>query len=213
MPRSTRDGSQNLTQLHSTLAVPKAQLAVVSPCSECKNRRTEAKDGKSACPRLALRQKEEQGKASGQPLPPAYDLALKTGTSSDALANPVYDDENNHILIWAAHLQDNMGVYRDGKLVPESVLGSANFDTDYIVCSQLPYMLGESEAAYRARGAYRGWDSLETVEIQPFPLDVAHPGVEADYDSLRVAGYARKIDVPYNYPRQPVSKDLSPQGM
>lgn len=187
----------------------RTQLAVVSPCSQCKNQRAVDADGKPACPRRALLKQAADAQAIGKPLSTAFDPALLTGTDSDALANPVYDAENHHILVWTANLADNMG-FKDeasGLIVPK--LLDDNFDTDYIQCHAKPYTAGMNEATYFLQGALSEWDTLEAVSVSTQYLDPTEPDAP---DLLHVEGYVRRVDLAYRYPRRSLSKDLSARG-
>jgi hypothetical protein len=208
-----------LVQISSLTDIPRAAMGVVSPCSTCKNKREEVKDGKPACPRLKLRKFVRDRAAVGQPLSPAFAPALLTGTEgtdqegSDALRNPVYSDDQGHILVWAALLRENTGVFDEqGNVVVKPLSPPlADFDTDYIQCGALPYVVRKTEAEYFQLGAYKEWDLLECVSIS-HQMEIQVDGIENAFDELRVEGFANKVNFAYTFPRLPVDQDLHPRG-
>jgi hypothetical protein len=193
------------------------EKAILSPCSTCKNKRDEPKDGKPACPRLVWQKYVKDLKDKGRDVPAALSPALLKGTegtdqeSSDALRNPVYSDDSHHILLWAAALADNKGVYnQQGDLLSPHIL-DPEFDTDFIQCRSLPYAVQDYEASYFMKGAYRENDTLEITEENRNQMSLS-TGEVADFDPIRVAGTAQKVDFPFRFNRKPVAKDLAPRG-
>lgn len=194
------------------------EKAIVSPCSSCKNKLDRPDNGKPACPRLMWKRMADDMQQRGQDIPEALGPALLTGTEgtdqegTSALLNPVYSDDNHHILVWAAALKDNSGQYdQDGNLISPTILDPA-FDTTYIQCKSLPFSVGCTEAEYFMNGAYREGDLLQiSMEWEGNQLSTAD-GQVTDFDPVKVAGCARKIDFPYHFNRQPVQQDLVPRG-
>jgi hypothetical protein len=202
-------GAKNLAQLFNALDVPRAGLAVVSPCSQCSNQRSEPKDGKPACPRRAWKKYIGDLQTNGGVLGPGLDLVQITGTSGDALANPVYSDDQHVILVWAAHLRDNMGVLDEqGNVVTPQIL-DPGFNTDFIKCNPNPYVVRDTEANYFLRGAYREFDTLEAVSVQN---QHQAPGNDGSFAPLPIEGYAQRVDFVYRFNRQKVEMDLTPRG-
>lgn len=201
---------------------PRVHLAIVSPCSTCKNHREEPEGNKPACPRRALLKLARDREKDGKPLSPSFSPALLTGTEgtdqqgSDALANPVYSDDQHHILVWAAHLEDNMGVYeKSGELVSPPLWSQGqmeDFNTEYLHCNNLPYVVRETEASYFQQGAYKEWDTLECLETRSPQLLGSAPGTVTDFDPIKVEGFAKKVNLAFGFPRQPVEQDLHPRG-
>jgi hypothetical protein len=202
-------GANNLAQLFESMGVSRGHLAVVSPCSQCVNQRAESKDGKPACPRRAWKKYIGDLVANGGEVDPGLNLVQITGTSGDALTNPVYSDDQHVILVWAAHLQDNMGEFDSaGNLLTPQIL-DPGFNTDYIRCNPKPYVIRDTEANYFLRGAYREFDTLETVSMQNQHLV---PGNEGQFVPLPVEGHAQRVDLAYRFGRRRLEMDLTPRG-
>lgn len=209
-----------LVQISSLTDMPRSNMGVVSPCSTCKNKRAEVEDGKPACPRLRLIKYAQDRAGAGQPLPQAFAPALLTGTEgtdqegTNSLRNPVYSDDQGHILVWAALLRDNTGVFDEkGNVIVKPLAPPlpGDFNTDYIQCSSLPFVVRNTEAEYFQLGAYQEWDALECVSVA-HQLDTQVEGEETKFDQVQVEGFARKVNFAYTFPRLPVDQDLHPRG-
>ncbi len=194
------------------------EKAIVSPCSTCINQRSEAKDGKPACPRRQWMAHAKQLESAEQPIPPSLNPVLLTGNENtdndgtDSLRNPVYSDESHHILVWVAKLEDNKGVYdkETGNRVQPHIL-DPSFDTDYIQCTSKPYSIRDTEANYFMKGAWKEGDLLEVDETPKDQLGLVE-GEQAEFDPVKVNGVAQKIDFPFKYNRKPIEKDLAQRG-
>jgi hypothetical protein len=215
---------KSLVQINS-LPTSQVGYGVVSPCSTCKNQRDIETDGKPACPRRFLLRFAKERADSKHPLSGSYAPALLTGTEgtdkegTDSLLNPVYSDDQGHILVWVAHLQDNMGVYdRDGKQIvgplwaPKEQEIDQAYDTDHIHCNALPYVVRETESVYFQSGAYREWDAVEATKVLSFQLDAGLGDDSSNAEAVKVDGFARKVNLAFGFPRLPVEQDLHPRG-
>jgi hypothetical protein len=194
------------------------EKAIVSPCSSCTNQRSEAKDGKPACPRRQWIARAEQLAEAGEPIPESLNPVLLTGyegtdkDGTDSLRNPVYSNDSHHILVWIAKLDDNKGIYdrETGKRTQPHIL-DPGFDTDYIQCTFQPYSVKDTEANYFMKGAWKEKDLLEVSDTPKDQLGLGE-GEQAEFDPVKVNGSAQKVDFPYKYNRKSVDKDLSPRG-
>jgi hypothetical protein len=187
-------------------------LAVVSPCSSCKNQLTVSSDNKPACPRRVLAQNLAIMESNGTDTTPLQHMALygTEGTSNEgdgSYRNPVYSDDLHAILVWAAFLEDNGGVYdSQGNLVCPSLL-NPSFDTSYIQCRSIPVTLRENEATYFQNGALAENDQLEvTISARQ---QMTTDGSE---QSILIDGFCKKVNFIFYHPRTPLNKDLCPAG-
>lgn len=113
-------------------------------------------------------------------------LLSASGTDqTDKLANPVYLETENTVLIWVATLDRNQGAFKDGKRVCPDIL-NPGFDTNYINCRDYPYTIKQSEIEMYGGGVYKEGDQLE---VTSFPS----PQVNSVGDQIPVAGFAKKV--------------------
>lgn len=138
----------------------KIDLGVISPCSNCKNRRSKQltkklANGKEvilpACPRVAVKEAQKNSRLSDdQDSVQHLMLAGKDG----AFSNPILDDQNKTYWIWVARLLDNSGSYdMEGQFDRSNPDGSSElcppitarnwdkkggYDTDFMQCMALP---------------------------------------------------------------------------
>jgi hypothetical protein len=123
------------------------------------------------------------------------DYLLQSGTDSeDKLANPVYFQDGQTIAVWVASLQDNRLTLRpDGNVVTGSILKRDSFDTRYIRCQPMPFILEESWAEMLVKGAYKERDQ---VLVKPVREDQRHEGTSDLFPGpvVQVAGFVRKVD-------------------
>jgi hypothetical protein len=181
------------------------RLALVSPCSTCKNQLTAAgPNGQPTCPRRVLQ--------AGGATTTATDHLVLYGTEGTAnegdgsYRNPVYWTDGHAILVWIALLGDNGGVYDGaGNPVTPGIL-DPGFDTSHIQCRPLPIVPRDSEAAYFQHGALAENDQLEVslTSSQQQAMDTGAP--------VLIDGFGKKVSFVFNHPRTPVNKDLCPAG-
>lgn len=138
-------------------------LAIVSPCSDCKNRRDMTKDGKPSCPRMFWERRKKEAEKSDTPsdAPPEY-LTRHGKKESGGLENPVNFREGNIRLVWIATIEENRAILNsDGSTKNPSILsGKDAFDTDYIVCRQLPCIPGDAEASWFGGRQLHEWNHV-----------------------------------------------------
>lgn len=209
-----KTNSVNLTQVPHNLPIPLSHLAIVSPCSSCKNQLAENANGRPACPRRRAVQRKADLEARGLDTSSTDHLVL-TGTDGNDLANPVYVDteESGAILVWVATLKDNPGV-RDGQgnLLTPHIL-NPSFDTQYINCRPLPVVPRDNEAAFFQKGAWAEGDTLEVTIISNQQLnDSPDSDSVDDFQPVLIDGFASKVNFVFRVPRKPVNKDLAPAG-
>lgn len=196
-------------------------LAVVSPCSQCKNQLSEQVDGKPFCPRRKaqadLQEYEDNNQGNqDQRLAPLAAYGTE-GTSSDgdqSLRNPVYLDQQKTTLVWIATLRDNSGVPGpDGTLIAPSILDPTFLTdhTEYIQCRPRPFLPAEHEAHYRQVGGLKEMDFIEARQFSgQQTTDVPDP-IEG-YQMLLVDGTVSKVSLMNNTPRTAVELDYNIQG-
>jgi hypothetical protein len=187
-------------------------LAVVSPCSACKNQAALAVDGKPACPRRAAQSELQSAQAAGVDTSAIQHLALfgTEGTAQEgngSLLNPVYSSDLHAILVWVALLIDNGPLTdRSGNQISPNIL-DPSFDTSYIQCRSIPVTPRDNEAAYFQKGAFAEMDQLE-VSLSAFQQMTA----DSQAKPLLIGGTTQKMNFIFNHPRTPVNKDLCPSG-
>lgn len=153
-------------------------LAIVSPCSTCKNKNAfpvEDKDGKIGnkffCPRLHWKEVKNAMESSNDNAVKNNAQYLRhlvlTGTDDDKLTNPISDKDGGSILVWVANIQDNEDI-RDaaGKIISPSILsGEGSFQTERIVCSSLPFVPENSSVEYNQAGRLEEWSPVLTTSL------------------------------------------------
>lgn len=196
---------------------PSVYLGIASPCSTCLNQRSVVSDdGKPACPRrIAASQKLE---LDDNNLDSSYlDLVVLTGVQpgqqddgTKPLANPVYDDASNSILVWAATFKDNgPTIGPSGNLLSPDIL-DPSFSSDWLQCKPIPFTPRDSEAQYFQKGCLMEGDQVEiSVSAQQQVVGTT----TGDSQALALAGTIHKVNAYGQYPRQPVSKDLVISGL
>jgi hypothetical protein len=204
----------NLTQVFPTLATPQNHLAVVSPCSSCKNQLAENSAGKPACPRRLIAQRKKDMESQGTDTTALQHL-VETGTSDESLANPVYLDGENagSILVWIATIKDNSGVRdKDGTILSPHIL-HPDFDTTFIQCRPLPIVPRDHEAAFFQKGAWAEGDTLDASIISNQQLSTI-PDISStdDFMPVLIDGFGSKVNFAFRFPRKHVNKDLAPSG-
>lgn len=198
-----------------------AALAVVSPCSQCKNQLAEQADGKPFCPRrkaqanLKAFMDANQGNPDTRLEPLAAFGTEGTPSQGDnSLHNPVYLDDKNITLVWIAALRDNSGVLGDdGGQVAPSILDPSFIPdhTEYIQCRPRPFLPAEHEAHYRQVGGLKEGDFVEARRFES-QQTIADPDATQGYQTVLLEGTVSKVSLAYNTPRTPVELDHNVQG-
>jgi hypothetical protein len=140
-------------------------LALVSPCSTCKNQQATSSPGLPVCPRrqwqaLVSSLQQTNGDISNISHLALYGTEGTTSSGDGSLRNPVYSSDMHTIMVWTALLKDNVGIVgNDGVLVTSSILES-NFNNKYIVCNRLPFVPRDQEATYFQKGAFSEGDQI-----------------------------------------------------
>lgn len=188
----------------------KGSLAIVSPCSSCKNQAAEWSEGTpNYCPR---RYWQNHVKAMQEQYPNQVrgdEFLTLTGTQDDSLSNPVYWDSGNSTVVWIAYLSDNQAIIEaDGKVTnPDITAGiDGGFDTSKIQCNLHPCIQATSEADQRMIGRLEEW---QPVQIESFPSPQLDPETG---DVLPLAGSARRTSLLYKTPRIPLIDHDAPEG-
>lgn len=187
-------------------------LAIVSPCSTCKNQQASPSPGLPVCPRRQWQAELERLKSTGEKTTNIEHLALygTEGTTSEgdgSLRNPVYSDSLHSIIVWSALLKDNTGlVDSKGNQITTSIL-DPQFDTTYIVCDKLPFVPHDQEATYFQKGALSEGDQITAVKTSGSQLVIGDMSM-----SVLTNGYVNKVSFILNSPRKHLPQDLSPAG-
>jgi len=196
-------------------------LAIVSPCSTCKNQNVAAgTDGKPQCPRrywqsLNKNVPPDLSLATG-PVPDtgaeSYPLLALTGnerdgdTTSTSLVNPVYWNDGNSILVWVAKLKDNSPIVNNGQVVNNDIL-SDSFDTSYINCCEYPYVPVGNENEYFQRGALKESDQIVVTDI---PCEQLFGDT---FQGTPFGGTLQRANFFFNVPRVPTDDHQCPEGV
>ena len=178
---------------------PRIQLAIVSPCSTCKNARAKIdEDGRSPCPRaawIARRDEKEfptpirnQELFSGGEMPPSWLFAPRD-------INPVHlENLNRQVLMWVATVASNgMGVL------------DPSFNTENIICEGLPYVPDTTMKQYYHHGELKGH---QPVMLTEFP-DLRRWD---DVAGIYIGGFARPVDFPSSFLKVQVPLDFGIPG-
>jgi hypothetical protein len=188
----------------------RGQLAIVSPCSTCKNQAAEwTEDTTNYCPRRFWQSQVKNMEEQYPDQVRGAEFLSLTGTKSDALANPVYWDEGNSTIVWIAYLSDNQAaVDAQGKVTnPDITVGEAGgFDTSRIQCNLHPCIQGTSEADQRSMGRLEEW---QPIEVSPITVPQNDPQTT---DVLPLEGTVRRTSLLYRTPRIPVFDHEAPEG-
>ena len=197
-----------LSQSIPSLSLARTYLAVVSPCSQCSNKRSSPDpiSGAPACPRLLWAAYAAELAAASQDISALAPLLLTGNSSNTQLSNPIYSDDQDATLVWIATLKDNSGVYdEDGNVVTTQIL-DPDFDTTYIRCQTYPFTPGVSKTTYRANGSFREMDNLEARILYNHQL------ADITNDPVVIAGTASKIQFGFLQPQTKVNLDTCPVG-
>jgi hypothetical protein len=192
-------------------------LAIVSPCSTCKNQLAVANGNKPACPRRkaqAAQQEFQQNQFSstvGDPLALTGNEDNPDASGSTGLVNPVYSTKDNSILVWVAAVKDNVGLTDNKGNVIYTDLMDPNFDTTYITCKVNPVTPEKNEADYFQAGAWAEWDQVN-VDTLPTMQTIKDPNQQGTTTSIPVEGTAKKLNMTYYAPRAPINRDFSSPG-
>jgi len=181
-------------------------VAVVSPCTSCKNHRlTYTDEGYWPCPRKVWAERARTETIENT----VPDYLIEAGSTDDSgsLVNPVYAEDFNLILIWTADVAENCGLYVHGtdQVITPSIL-DPDFDSTYIKCSPLPSLPMETEASYYQNGAYKEGETVINFGIQPFQ-------VPASDRPLLLAGFVKRLDVAFFTSYKTQDEDVIISGM
>jgi hypothetical protein len=190
---------------------PGTYYGIVSPCSCCQNQRSDVKPGLAPCPRRVIQQQRDELKAAGADTSQIEHLCVSGTSDPSQLKNPVYWDDGNSIMVWVALLSDNAGAYdKDGNQLTPQLLSQA-FDNTYINCHYLPCVPRETEAAYRANGAYMEGDEVEVILALP-QQQAPTPDAAGNYGTAKIDGFVRKVNFLTSQSRIKLPKDLGITG-
>lgn len=192
-------------------------LGIVSPCSTCKNQRavTDLEGRANICPRRSTISKGLDalaGTADDQVTASYYTQLMLTGTDDDpsltaSLKNPVYDTDNGSVLVWIALLKDNPAtIDQTTGTVLNPPITDPSFDTDYIVCSSLPFTPNSDEHGYFLKGALK---EGETAVVHENKGQYTADGTQL----LHVAGSVDRASFLGSIKRNPVIEDNCPAGI
>jgi len=202
-------------------------LAIVSPCSQCKNQLDATKDGKPFCPRRMWQTSLAQNEANGESDPSIESLAAYGTEGTDAegdksLRNPVYLNDGKTVLVWIATLRDNSGIHdTNGNPVVPSILDPSFIpdNTDYIRCRLFPFVPAVHEAAYRQSGAMKEGDQVVATLVQRQQFSATEDEPQDDSTSeatgrtpIKIDGIVNKVNFVQGAPRAQVDYDYNVQG-
>jgi hypothetical protein len=211
------DQAVAIGQQYQGMSHPEVYVGMVSPCTTCLNQRSiTSADGKPPCPRrVAASQKLELDNNNMDST--FWNLVVLTGVQqgqqddgTKPLANPVYDNASNSILVWAAAFKDNgPTIGPSGNLLSPDIL-DPNFSSDWLQCKPLPYTPRDSEAQYFQKGCLMQGDQ---VEISGSLRQQVTANPDGTSQALPLGGTVHKVNASGQYPLQPVSKDLCVSGL
>ena len=207
---STRKISADTVRtLGITSNLPKRQLAIVSPCSTCRNF-TAAQDEndkfRPTCPRrFWIDTVEQMGDENSYP-----DYLSESGTDDlHKLINPVHSEANATIFTWVAIQENNRGVVDEsGSQLAVGILHpdfDPEKDSKYLQCEQLPYVPEDHQASLFQQGVLH---EMDQVYVESFHSEQLDPAGE----SVWSAGTLKKASFPFNFSLLSARRDNNPAG-
>jgi hypothetical protein len=194
------------------------ELGIVSPCSTCKNQRASSIVGGAMnyCPRRRWQNQyvtEIAGTPDQQVDASNIEQLALTGNDSDPsttaqLNNPVYDIDNQSILVWIALYTTNRAIRSPGSGIivnPGLSEGLDVFDTEYIQCESMPYTPNIDEHGYFMNGALKEGDPIQVSKN----MDQFVPGGS---EFKPISGSVQRSSIAGTIPRNPTLSDNSPSG-
>jgi hypothetical protein len=193
-----------------------SKLAIVSPCSTCKNQRSEPDaNGLAACPRRFWQNQAKivAARQNSNDVTSHFPVLIATGkerygdTSGGALINPVYWDQGNCIAVWVAKLEDNQAIVSDTGRITNTDILSDSFDTTYTNCSLYPYTPEGNENEYFQKGSLKEGERImvtDTSQQQLFSDNLL---------AVPIGGTVKRANFFYKVPRTPVDDHQSPEGL
>jgi hypothetical protein len=187
----------------------KVSLALVSPCSDCKNQRSEPNEQFPACPRQYWdrRLKESQADDSGVEAPPDYLTRKGREDDAESYENPVSWEEGQVRLIWVAALEENRAILKPDSSVLNPDILNAGFDSQYITCRHLPYISNCREGEYYAGNQLREKNFVLATQVTIPQYDEADPT-----RLVQLAGFVQKVTPLQKFVVTPGKKSVNPKG-
>lgn len=192
------------------------QMAIISPCSTCKNQLTEYDPNdlrKLPCPRRVLKQRYDANQAAkAGPTDPGYipPYLVASGTDDpNKLANPVIDSPQ--ALVWIALVDDNQGIQdAKGNVICKSILDNG-FDTTYIRCQPVPYIPRTTISKWSAEGYWKEgrqvWASDHRHAALPDSVDQA-----STQNPIAIAGSVEPGDFAFFFNKVDPPQQTFPSG-
>ena len=188
-------------------------MAVVSPCSRCKNLRSDPVNNLAACPRRHWDEVAQQASTSAGAAPAAYLTRHNKANSGQQLENPVYISDLKTIVIWIAAVEENREILDPvGNLVNPSILemqvsgsGTGSFDTNYITCHHFPCMPSPHSATLFQGGQFSEGEQLILTQTKMQQL-------HADDSPVSISGFAQRGSLLFNTPVARPSRDVNQSG-
>ncbi len=174
------------------------ELGIISPCSECNKYTNPDTNDKQIqlppCPRrFWIEQQEAYKKNLRDGEVPAY--LTDTGTEDqNTLKNPVYSRAQKSILVWVAKLVKNRPILQNGVTINPDIL-TPGFNTDYISCESMPYVVDENQQSIFSRGVYKEWDQVLMTPTYRNQMD----SFGSTENFTLISGTVRKVNFHRNF--------------
>lgn len=194
------------SQANLTSSLSKKELAVVSPCSNCKNftqsTSTSSDPFRAACPRRIWIQQQQQSPDDPGAVDPV--LFLSGTNDSNKLVNPVVDEATGNYLVWVAAVEDNAGIADEqGNQITPGIL-DPSFNNLYIKCRLFPYVSEQHHDTLRASGPFQEMDHVvaEQHRIPALNPDVQLNNTNTLFAETPIAGTVSKTAFAYHFDTQ-----------
>ena len=193
---------------------PRSTIAVVSPCSRCKNQRITPEAGLPACPRRHWDEFLKEAQDSAAAPPPDYLVRHNKAGTGDRLENPVYIKDLNIILVWIAAVEENRDIQdSSGNLVNPSILnmdvsgsGTGAFDTNYITCQHYPCVPGLHSTLFFHGGQLSEGERLVITQSKVQQLHAK------DGSPVAISGFAQRASPLYDTSVDRPARDVNQRG-
>ena len=189
-------------------------MAIVSPCSRCKNNRSYAANNLSPCPRRHWDDVAQQAASSADPAPPAYLTRHNKANTGQQLENPVYIKDLNVILVWIAAVEENRAILDpSGAQVNPSILemnvsgsGTGAFDTNYITCHHFPCVPALHSTSWFQGGQFSEGERLVLTQTK---MQQLHPD---DNSPVSISGFVQRASILYSANVDRPTRDVNQAG-
>lgn len=174
-------------------AVPREEMGIISPCSDCKNylqRNNTSDPYRTPCPRRTWIETQRQDSIYVHPV-----LSASGSSDPNKLANPVRDVLANNYVVWIAAVDDNPGIQDQvGNIITPSILTEL-FDTTYIRCRPHPYVPEHDSRFFNVIGHLEESQHVWVTNNKHSSLDPIDSSKEVPIAGTVVPGtFAQKFD-------------------